>query len=406
MKNELIEKAGRVRKKAADAMYAFAGHRRALPLLIVFCFGCSVAVAAASGYKLFGLDIHIATYQFYLCDYSVGFCSRLLVGAIITHFTDAVSVELMNTVINSAVLFTLAAQACLAGWGMLKAMKTRRPWAVPFILLFVCCPLSVTENMRMPGILDVYILAIFLVWLLVYRTPAVYLLTPPICLICMAIHYEFLFTYLPPMLILLLYKAVFSEKKSSRLCAGTSFAVSSVVSASSFFWFVLFAQKHLRVTSDEFYYRMVERLDMDPARRSANIYQLRGTPIYKDYFDYYIFGEYEGKNYFENTGEFFSFLKNFTEHNFNREMFRTELAVFLPFFIVFCILWFRAMARVKGGMKRFFFFCCAAQSLVLIPEIIISTDIWRWVSAAFISQFCVFIMLYADEPFKEETVCS
>lgn len=382
-------------EKISAALSGFASKKITLPLFIILAFLGSTLTVYLSGYKYFGLDVHIATYQFFLCDYSVGFCSRLLVGAIITHFTDTVSGELIRTVINTAVMFTLAAQSCAAGTVIRTALKRKNIPVTLLTLVFVFSPLGLTENMVMPGTLDVYILALFLIWLAFYPTPVIYFITPPVCLAAMAIHYEFLFTCLPPMLVLLMYKGAFADKKTTAAAAWTSFGVSSAVSAGSFFWFVFLAKDHLKMTADDYYYRMLARLDIDPAVRSANMYQLRGTPIYKDYFDYYIFGKYEGRDHYENTGDFFSFLKNYTVHNTDWKQFEQQLKLFIPVLAVFCLIWFLCMRRTKG-IQRFVFFCCAAQSLVLVPELIISTDTWRWVSGAFIAQFAVFFAVYYD----------
>ena len=51
----------------------------------------------------------------------------------------------------------------------------------------------------------------------------------------------------------------------------------------------------------------------------------------------------------------------------------------------------------EKGLKRFVFFCFAAQMLVLVPEVMVSTDAWRFITAAFISQFAVFFAVYYDE---------
>lgn len=139
-------------------------------------YGVLPACCIGNGYKLFGLTISKWCYQFYLCDYSVGFCSRLLIGAVITHFTDAVSESLMNLIINISVYSTLAIECCASGVIMWTAMKRGSLLGVLFPLLFICNPLTVEFNMGMLGLLDVYLLLLFLIWLCFYRTPFIWIM--------------------------------------------------------------------------------------------------------------------------------------------------------------------------------------------------------------------------------------
>ena len=104
MLKENLEKAKRKLHPAYTAvrsgMGRFAAHWYSLPLLILFSFGCFALVTYLKGYRLGGLTVSTWVCQFYLCDYAVGFCSRLLVGAVVTFFTDVVSTDLMNVIIK------------------------------------------------------------------------------------------------------------------------------------------------------------------------------------------------------------------------------------------------------------------------------------------------------------------
>ena len=374
----------------------FSGKWFSLPILVLSAFGCAMLVSVLCGYHLFGLNINKYVIQFYLCDYSVGFCTRLFVGAVITHFTDTVSTELMDRIINISVALTLIIQALFAGISLRLAMKKGSLLCCFLSVSFVCIPLCVTENMVMPGLLDAYILLLFYVWCVLYRTPIVSFVAPPICFICMAIHYGFCFSFLPPILVLLLYKTVFGEKKRMRVASGVSLGVSATVSAASCYWFLFLAKDHLHMTSDEFYEHMLRRLDMNPVMRRANLTALHGVPIYKDYFDFYIFGEYKGDNYYEQSGDYVSFMKDFANAFSDKEKLNECLLQFLPFFLIFLAIWISCIVKSKG-MKRFVFFCCAAQSVALLFALFVSTDYWRWISAALISQFMVFLTVFNDK---------
>lgn len=378
-----------------EAFSRFAEKKISLPLLFLISMGSYLLITLAAGYEPFGLIVHLPTMQFYVCDFSVGLCSRLLVGAVIGLFKEKVSVQLMSLIINTATIGCLILQSVFAAAVLRKAMRGKCLSAFLLGLAFILNPLVTVEYMSAPGLLDVYLLALFLIWLCVYKTPLVGIVTPIFCLIGMAIHYEFLFAYLPPMLTILLYRAFCSEKKSTRICNGITFTVSSGVSATSFFYFVLFAKDHLKMTSDEFYAHMLGRFDITVAQREGYT-AVMGAPLFRDYFDYYIFGEYKGQDYFENIGDFFAFLKNWTKNGFNAGMLRKDMALFLPIFL-FCVFLWCLCIRQEKGAKKIPYICFIGQALVLVPELIISTDIWRWVAAALISQFAVFFAVYLEK---------
>ena len=149
------------------------------------------------------------------------------------------------------------------------------------------------------------------------------------------------------------------------------------------------------MTSDEFYQYMLSRFSLSSAEREAYTF-LMGAPLYRDYFDYYIFGEYKDYNYFENIGDFFEFLKNWTANGFSPTMFRKDMVLFLPVLLLAAVIWARCAKREKG-IRKLPYICFIGQALVLVPELIISTDIWRWVSAALLTQFFVFAVVYLDK---------
>ena len=406
----LKEELGKAKRKlypaytaARGGMGRFAAHWYSLPLLVLFSFGCFALVTCLAGYRLGGLKVSTWVYQFYLCDYGVGFCSRLLVGAVITFFTDVVSTDLMDAIINTSVILSLVLQAAAAGVILRTAMKRGSLLCCAMVLLFLCSPMAVTENMRMPGQLDIYILVVFLLWLACCRTPAVYVVSPLVCVIGMAIHYEFFLTFLPPLLVLLLYRAVAWEKKTARVCSAVTFGVCLAASSVLLVWFVFLANDHLRLTESEFYYDMLRRFRTDPATRSANLYKM-GTPIYKEYFDAHLFGHADfTENLFGEEAYSFTY-DNVWDYirsmlviarSLGQSDWGKELTPFLPVAAVFCVIWGACAVKEKRG-KRFVYLCCIAQMLVVIPEMIASSDLWRFVSAAFIAQFAVFFTIYRD----------
>lgn len=67
---------------------SFAEKPLSIPIFIIAAFFSYAGIAYLFGYTIGRLEANIFTFQFYLCDYSVGVCSLLFVGAVIALFTD------------------------------------------------------------------------------------------------------------------------------------------------------------------------------------------------------------------------------------------------------------------------------------------------------------------------------
>lgn len=393
--NSIFLSIGRFLKKITDTLVCFAEKKYSIPCFIAFAFLSYIAIAYHCGFSPFHLSAHMSTLHYYLCDYKVGFCSKLLIGAILSLFEDKVPVSQMSVIANTAIVLALLLQAVIAGCLLRSALKNRSLAAVTMGLLFVFNPLVVIENMATPGLLDIYLLLLFLVWLAFVRTPVSLIVTPLFCFLGMTIHYVFALVFLPPMLTLTFYYAVFSEKWSARIRNAFTLTLSSAVSAASFSYFVFFAKNHLRMTSDEFYQYMLSRLVISRWEESINILKM-GTPIFKPYFDFYIFGEYDGNYYYQSANNFLSFLKNWAIDNLHAGVLIVDLVLLTGICLVSLLIWSACAVREKG-IKRLPYVLFVLQMVVIVPEILLSTDIWRWVATTLISQAAVFSVIYFDK---------
>ena len=373
----------------------FSEKKISVPVCILVVLVIYIGIAYLTGFHVFGLTVLPPTMQFYVCDYSVGFCSRLFVGAVIALFSDKVTIAQMNAIINTAIFISLIGQAVIVGIFLRIALKNKSVPATMMGLLMLTNPLGIVENICAPGLLDVYLLILFFLWLLLFKTPAVIVVTPIFCFTGLAIHYEFLFTFLPPILTLLLYYAFLAEKKRVRIESWLAFVIGSVVSLVFFFYFVFYAKNNLKMTSDEFYLYMLSRLSITKNEKEALTLWM-GAPLFRTYFDYYIFGQNEGYDFFHNFSEFFSTLNHLAFSQFNVSMFLRDLVLFSPTYILASVIWGKCAAREKG-VRKIPYILFIGQALVLIPELFLSTDIWRWFSATLLTQFFVFAVVYTDK---------
>lgn len=374
----------------------FGEKKYSFPVLFILIFVFYYLFCLHKGCNIITLDVHCITLHFYLADYSVGFCSRLLIGAVIGLFTDRVSPELISVLIRIAVCLTLLIQAAISGYVLKKALREKNLFAVLIVLMFVFNPLCIDEYLIAPGMIDTWQLLLFMLWLCTCRSPLVYLTAPLTAFAGMALHYSYVFNYFPPMMVILFGEAVLSQKKSARIRNGVSFASASVAGAGSFLWFVFGANRHLKMTSDEFYNHMMAKFDCRPSLAAYyKSIQNGNYVIWREYFDYYIFGDMGKHEGSEVVGGWLPLLKAYKEQHFNSSMLIEDLKLFVPVFLILGIFWVLKMKKESGFLRRLPYVLCIAQALVLIPEILMSLDFYRWFSAAIISQAAVYFMYFS-----------
>ena len=374
---------------------SFAEKPWSIPIFIIAAFVSYAGIAWLYGYTIGRLEANVFTLQFYLCDFSVGICSRLFVGAVIALFTDYVPLSLINRIVNCSVILTMVGQAVLAGLLLRTGLKNRSVPAALLGLLFMTNPLMMLDKLYLTGWLDIYLVLLLLLWLAFLKTPLLPLITPVCCVVGMTIYYQFLFSHLPPMLVLLFFYALCSEDKRKRAINASALVTGSVASGASFVYFIFFANKHLKMTSDEFYLHMAVRFGVISPNQTVDLSKVQ-IPIHRVYLDYYLFGIDHGEDYSENFGTIFNHLIQLAREHTDVSMLWKNILMFTPVFLLVAAIWIWCASREKG-VRKLPYLCFVAQALVLFPGLMISTDGWRWLSAAMIAQFVVFSVLYLDQ---------
>lgn len=393
--NGVFEKAAGKYEKTAEALSRFASKGYALPVLIAAAFLGICLTALIGGYNAFGFDteMQFTFYQFFLCDFSAGFVSRVIVGAVTSLFLDAVSIEQMTAIASTAVLISLVLLAVIIGAALRKGLKERAFVPVLFALVMTFEPVIVQSNYMFLGTLDVYSLIVFLLTLITYGTPLFYVAAPLLSLLGMTVHYHYMFSFFPAVIALFVYDTFLAEKKSRRVGSAAGLCVTAASGGSLFLYFVFFAKDHLQCTADEFYDLMVSRFDVTPYVRKSLEKVMDGNAVFRDYFDYYIFGYNKGAFYYDSGADFIDFLRRDRIARAPGSLYAKYFALALPVLLAFAALWMVCAAGRKGSRKLpYIAFACIL--LALFPELFISSDVPRWFSATLTCQFALLFAVY------------
>ena len=381
--------------RCADCLSRFALKKYSLPAIILFSFFALWLTAFVGGHNMFALKTQMQNtfYELYLCDFSAGFCSRVLVGAVVGLFLDKISISQMTQIANGAVVVSFVLLALITGIVLRKGLREKAfaPVALAVLLLFE--PVVVQSNYLFLGTLDVYVLICYLLILCSYRTPAFYIVAPALSALALIIHYHYVFSFFPAVAALFLYDLFLGKDRRSRTLGGVGFGVTSAVTVPFFFYLVFFAQNHLKCTADEFYEHMVSRFDVSPGVRATLQKLFDGDVILRNYFDYYIFGYHDGGYHFDNPFHYVYYLFQHRVGKTAGSIYLKFSAYTVPVLIVFIALWWLC-AKSQKGIRRLPYILFACLPLALVPEIYISTDVPRWASTTLTCQFTLLFAVY------------
>jgi len=161
----------------------------------------------------------------YLLTYRLGFSSRMLIGSIISLFTNKITDTIIyNIATGTSVLLCLFVAIILAHF--IKKTNRASNYIKVIVLIFIASPASITYLFNSANFsrFDIYLLLISMAYVLISKTKFKWAI-PLMCIVAMSIHQVFIFTFFPMVIIVLLYNASREKSKiqSTILITTTSF---------------------------------------------------------------------------------------------------------------------------------------------------------------------------------------
>lgn len=302
----------------------------------------------------------------YLGDYSHGFMPRAFIGEIISWFTNSVSLDvLFNLSFTVCVLLSVAA-ALLGGYLIKNAENKTAVTAI--IAVMVSSPIFMPLMASWLGITDIYLILLTFIAFVFNENKFLRYLIPVIALVCTAIHHAYLFLYMVPIAIALLYD-FFKNKKYIRdgiLCGVTYVSLITLGlvtlktrSASGF------------ASVDEMTDFMISKADF---------------PLTEEWLQQVVPNEY-----FTEVG--------YIQDNVTSTMTASNLLgivlIFTPLFVAFAYGWIKSIKQSEDRSEKFVLSLCLIHPLSTVPAYIFGLNWNRWTSAIITSQCILYLfMLY------------
>lgn len=345
---------------------------------------------------LMGMDINFLVYH--LSDFSMAKTSRMLVGTFINFLTDHPTERWINNYARIVLFAVIVLVAVLLGRIVRKVDADKRIPLYALILLFCTGTFTMHIFSAFFGMMDIYMFLFAVIAIVCLKNKYLRWLAPLFCFAGVLINIVFIFSFFPAVLLVILYLAAFSEKKSG--------------------YIVLFCVTALSVLALTYYcgFMFEDTVAVTVEEMRAIMERKFGAPIsdgQMEYFTGYLYGtDVQGENFL--SGNIYDMNLNELVEILSKFMLDERLDIkglmslgvgAVPVMAVFWGVWISCMRKTKEAGKKFVYLCFILSALCLPFCLILSTDPIRWYAAGVMTQFALgFYMFYIKDNAFAETV--
>lgn len=302
----------------------------------------------------------------YLGDYSHGYMPRAFLGEVISWFTPTVSLELL-WVMSVAVIVIMSITIALLCGQIIKKAENKSA-VISVIAVMLLSPIFMPLFSSWLGIVDIYLITLTLFAFILNENRFLRYLVPVIMLICVAIHHAYMFLYMVPLAIALLYDCIRNKKyiRDGIFCGITYILLIA---------FALFTVMNRTASGfgplDEMIDFMINKADF-----SLNKEWL-ATLVPNEYFT--------GTDYVANT----------ITQMMSPANLLGIIVIFFPVFVTLAYGWIRAIKHSDKKEERLVLSLCLIHPLSAVPAYVFGLNWNRWTSAIITSQCILYLfMLY------------
>ena len=311
----------------------------------------------------------------HIFDYRIGFAPRLLIGSIMSLFTDVKTQAFMESFFGIVFILEALLFAFVAGRIIRKANGEIKETTIFFVVLFFAVPYSLGVLYPRLLSLDRFLVLFTLLALMVMNKKGFKWLVPTLIAAGLAVYHGFAFTYMPAIALLLIYEVVKNKKstQSILLCA-TGFVTMAAFSA----YFFLFDGLNNYKTVDELIAYAAGKTDLQFVGYFKEVVQnlLLITP--SDFY-WQLTAPLEGYK------------------DISREL--VAMLYLSPLIAVLFSVWRNAIKSTSNKVEKFVFVLCVLAPVARFPMFILSTNFYRGRTSVIVVQFfLLFYFLYHQNP--------
>lgn len=332
-------------------------------------------------------------YVYHALDYSLGFCTRVLPGAVSNFLLGEVTVFKVTIFETVLLLLFFVCLSFFLEKLYFRLKKEDRPYGLVLMFLFVCGPCSFGIYVNELGMLDSWMLYTAAVIFLLLLHKRLWLVIIVFAFILSLIYTASILSFAPFVVIILLYKASVEKKQKDRCVLFVVAGVFAFVAIATTLYFLNFEPKNIKLTPDEFF---------------SMIYS-RGCKTDDEVYN--IFFGIAPEGYGVSQGEKALFLYQIIARiqihlamlfeNSNTKFVQVAHAFLLicPVLLLLFSLFFYKMKNSRQPIQKFSCFCmCMLFFFINVVCFFVSTDTHKWLAQAFILTFACFLFVLYHEP--------
>ncbi len=342
------------------------------------------------------------TLAYHAVDFSVGFCSKLLPGAIYNLFFDNVTTFKVTLYAAAWIIVFYLIVSFLLEKVFLSLKKEHRKIGLLLIFFFIVGPGSLANYTAQFGTLDAYWVFAAVLFFIFIGNKKLYFLAIPMALIVIMVHYAGLLCYAPMMAILLLYKAsTVSDRKEKNILLAV-FSVTAVSAIALGLYFSVFEVSNVQYTQAE-----LEQILLNRGAKEHNL----------EFYSYAFFRDTQGEaevvvqgNAIEKlitlVGQQLYITFTLLSQGFRDYFYGLEavyvLIILLPIFVFIISFIIGLMKRSKGNKIKVFSLLCmiVLPFVTWIGGLLFSSDLNRWIVNAFIPLMASFLFVLFTEGYE------
>lgn len=338
-------------------------------------------------------------YTFHAVDYSMGFCSRFLPGAIygalVGKYTEAAMTAYELVLL---VLFFLLVALMLDS--VLKRVKEKdRPYIAILMFFLLTGPYALPLFTRRPGMLDFYWVLFSVPVVFCLSNRKLYFFAVPFFALLILTHYAAILNYVPLLLLMMLYKLSCAADKKEKAILSAVFALSLAVSVGLTLYFVLHERENLVYPMNDFVQILLSR-GVEP---NGNIYY--DYVLYRDLYDQslkeYFISRYSVDVFGPTDESTLGVILKQVLSSFGRISFSDKvmsLAFSAPVAALLFSAVFSQVKRQDDKFKKLILICGPLLFVVAFAGgCCFSTDANRWATHAFIGAFAFILFVIYTE---------
>lgn len=341
-------------------------------------------------------EIDSDMYAYHAVDFSMGFCTKILPGAIYNFLFDELSYSKVAFYETVIIIILFVVISVLLEKVMLKMDLEHRKTGLILIFFFLTGPLTFSIYVYGLGILDVYWIVASVLFFILLSKKQLNIFIVFIFLFAIMIHYAAMICFVPFFAVIMIYKlSCTTDKKKKRMIAA-SLVISVISSVALFAYFMMYETENLTYTLEEF-------------REILKSKGVDSTYFYEFALYRYTAGaEAEYGIISVDTSEGMTILTLikvlFQQIQIHMELFDISADLVIIFLMIPTVVFILSIlghmfkSEKENKLKKFSFLCMIMLFFAtLICSVFMSTDHVRWMSHAFLPLFSSLLyVLYSE----------